>query len=137
MPTCDKLHRLTERDIRLAHYFALDLFWGLGLRLGYLRCFPTPFPIGRRNFARISRSFGDLTRDRQIDDRRQMRRPEGSYSKCASLTFLANADGDARSLQSYILCAITPKFHCFDRPTLWNFIQEIDNKSTTNRNSGV
>ena len=29
-----KLHRLTERDSRLAHYFAL--FWGLGLRLGHL-----------------------------------------------------------------------------------------------------
>ena len=29
----NKLHRLTERDSRLAHYFAL--FWGLGLRLGY------------------------------------------------------------------------------------------------------
>jgi len=30
----DKLHRLTERDSRLAHYFAL--FWGLRLRFGYL-----------------------------------------------------------------------------------------------------
>ena len=30
----NKLHRLTERDSRLAHYFAL--LWGLGLRLGYL-----------------------------------------------------------------------------------------------------
>jgi len=30
----NKLHRLTERDIRLAHYFAL--LCGLGLRLGYL-----------------------------------------------------------------------------------------------------
>jgi len=29
-----KLHRLTERDSRLAHYFAL--LWGLGLLLGYL-----------------------------------------------------------------------------------------------------
>jgi len=29
-----KLHRLTERDSRLAHYFAL--FWGLGLLLGYI-----------------------------------------------------------------------------------------------------
>jgi len=31
-----KLHRfrLTERDSRLTHYFAL--FWGLGLRLGYI-----------------------------------------------------------------------------------------------------
>jgi len=28
----NKLHRLTERDSRLAHYFAL--FWGLGLCLG-------------------------------------------------------------------------------------------------------
>ena len=31
--TENKLHRLTERDSRLEHYFAL--FWGLGLRLGY------------------------------------------------------------------------------------------------------
>jgi len=30
----NKLHRLTERDSRLAHYFAL--FGGLGLLLGYL-----------------------------------------------------------------------------------------------------
>jgi len=30
----NKLHRLTERDSRLAHYFAL--LWGLGPRLGYL-----------------------------------------------------------------------------------------------------
>jgi len=30
----NKLHRLTERDTRLAHYFAL--FRGLGLRLSYL-----------------------------------------------------------------------------------------------------
>ena len=30
----NKLHRLTERDSRLAHYFAL--FWGLGLCLSYL-----------------------------------------------------------------------------------------------------
>jgi len=30
----NKLHRITERDSRLAHYFAL--FWGLGLRLDYL-----------------------------------------------------------------------------------------------------
>jgi len=30
----NKLHRLTERDSKLAHHFAL--FWGLGLRLGYL-----------------------------------------------------------------------------------------------------
>ena len=30
----NKLHRLTETDRRLAHYYAL--FWGLGLRLGYL-----------------------------------------------------------------------------------------------------
>jgi len=29
-----KLHRLTERDSRLAHFFAL--FLGLGLRLGYI-----------------------------------------------------------------------------------------------------
>jgi len=29
-----KLHRLTEQDCRLTHYFAL--LWGLGLRLGYL-----------------------------------------------------------------------------------------------------
>jgi len=28
------MHRLTEQDSRLAHYFAL--FGGLGLRLGYL-----------------------------------------------------------------------------------------------------
>jgi len=32
--TSCSLRRLTERDSRLAHYFAL--FWGLGLRLGYL-----------------------------------------------------------------------------------------------------
>jgi len=32
--TSNKLHRLAERDSRLAHYLAL--FWGLGLRLGYL-----------------------------------------------------------------------------------------------------
>jgi len=31
--TLNKLHRLTERDSRLAQYFAL--FWGLGLHLGY------------------------------------------------------------------------------------------------------
>jgi len=43
----NKLHRLTERNSRLAHYFAL--FWGLELRLGYLvqnqtsySCSPTP-----------------------------------------------------------------------------------------------
>jgi len=30
----NKPHRLTERDSRLAHYFAL--LWGLGLRFGYL-----------------------------------------------------------------------------------------------------
>ena len=30
----NKLHRITERDSRPAHYFAL--FWGLGLPLGYL-----------------------------------------------------------------------------------------------------
>jgi len=34
LPESNKLHRLTERDSRLAHYFAL--FWGLGLRLDYL-----------------------------------------------------------------------------------------------------
>jgi len=30
----NKLHRLTERDSRLAHYF--ELFWGLWLLLEYL-----------------------------------------------------------------------------------------------------
>ena len=30
----NKLHHLTERDSRLAHYFAL--FWCLGLRFGYV-----------------------------------------------------------------------------------------------------
>jgi len=30
----NKLHHLTERDSTFAQYFAL--FWGLGLRLGYL-----------------------------------------------------------------------------------------------------
>jgi len=34
IPDSDKLHRSTERDTRRAHYYAL--FWGLGLRVGYL-----------------------------------------------------------------------------------------------------
>ena len=34
LPTLNKLHRLTEQNSRLVHYFALH--WGLGLRLGYL-----------------------------------------------------------------------------------------------------
>jgi len=45
-------------------------------------------PTGRRNFARISSSFGDLTRDRQTDGRRQTdaaTKTEGSHTKCASL----------------------------------------------------
>ena len=80
----DKLHRLTEQDSRLAHYFALFRGLGLsGLRLGYVATSGATFDVifllgdpdflyGRRNFARISRSFTDLTRDRQTtDDRRQ------------------------------------------------------------------
>jgi len=77
---CNKLHRLTERDSMLAHYFAL--VWGLGLRLGYLATSGAKSDVifllgvpdflqGRRNFACISRIFRDVTRDRQTtDDRR-------------------------------------------------------------------
>ena len=93
--TCkDKLQRLTERDNRLAHYFAL--FWSLGLRLGYLTTFGAKSDVifllsdpdlllGRRNFARISRIFGDLTRDKQTDYRQTTAtETEGSRTKCAS-----------------------------------------------------
>jgi len=41
------------------------------------------FLQGWRNFARISRSFRDLTRDRQTTD--AATKTEGSYTKCASL----------------------------------------------------
>jgi len=88
----NKLHRLTERDSRLAHYFAL--LWGLGLHLSYLATSSAKsdvifllsdpdFSYGRRNFARISRSFRDLTRDTQTDRRGD--ETEGSHTKCASL----------------------------------------------------
>jgi len=64
----NKLHRLTERDSRLAHSFAL--LRGLGLRLGYLATsgakFDVIFLLGdpdflqwQRNFARIMHRFQD------------------------------------------------------------------------------
>jgi len=84
---------LTERENRLAHYFAL--FWGLGLLLGYLATsgaksdvifvFGDPnFLQMRRNFAPILLSFRVLTRDRQTDDRRDDRCIRLLHLHCAS-----------------------------------------------------
>jgi len=39
----NELHRLTERDSRLAHYFAL--LWGLGLLLEYLASSGAKFDV--------------------------------------------------------------------------------------------
>jgi len=85
---------LTERDNRLAHYFAL--FYGLGLLLGYLSTsgaksdviflFGDPdFLQKRRNFAPISLTFRDLPPDRQTDDRRVDRCTRLIHLQCASL----------------------------------------------------
>ena len=88
----NKLHLLTERDSRLAHYFAQ--LWGLELHLGYLAISGAKsdvifllsdpdFSQQRRNFARMSGSFWDLTRDRQTTD--AATETEGSHTKCVSL----------------------------------------------------
>ena len=80
----DKLHGLTEPDSRLAHYFAL--FGGLGPRLGYLATSGVKsdviFLLSDPDFARISRSFGDLTPDRQTDDRHGDRNRKLSHQVC-------------------------------------------------------
>jgi len=71
------LHRLTERDSRLAHFISLNfrdphfgLFWGSGLLLGYLATSNVKsdvrfllsdpdFLLGRLNFASILLSYRD------------------------------------------------------------------------------
>jgi len=83
----NKLHRLTERDSRLAHYFAQ--FWCLGLLLGYSATsgaksdvrFLSATPISHKGD--ISLSFRDLTRDRQTDDRCGDWNRRLSHCKCA------------------------------------------------------
>ena len=81
-----KLHRLTERDSRLAASHAILLRLGYiassGAKSDVIFFLGDPDFLQRRlNFARISRSFRDLTRDRQTDGRRQTRcETEGSHT---------------------------------------------------------
>jgi len=67
MKTIDinKLHRLTERDSMLAHYFAL--FWGLGYlatfgvkSLTLYSCSPTPISYRGNEIPRVSRVVFDI-----------------------------------------------------------------------------
>jgi len=77
----NKLHRLTERDSRLTHYFVL--FWGLWLLLGYLATsgaksdviFLLSDPISYKDdeISRPSRLVFEIWRR---TDRRQTRRPK-------------------------------------------------------------
>ena len=79
----DKISRLSRLVIEIPFWAILGVFGVLGV-FSYLRCkmwrhilaFRPDFLSGRQNFARISRSFGDLTRDRQTTYRRQTRRPK-------------------------------------------------------------
>ena len=55
------------------------------------------FLQGRRNFAPISLSFRDLTRDRQTDDRRDDRNRMLSQCKCAESVIMSRRIGLART----------------------------------------
>ena len=56
----NKLHRLTERDSRFAHYFAL--FGGLGLRLGYLATYGAKSDVIFLLSDPLSYSGGEISR---------------------------------------------------------------------------
>jgi len=110
----NKLHRLTERDSRLAHYFAL--LWGWGLLLGYFSGAKSDIIFllsnpdylqGRWNFASISRSFRYLTRDRQTTDD-SATKTEGSHTAS-----LINTESELGGCGH----AAFPKF-CVHRPTI-------------------
>ena len=106
----NKLHRLTERDSRLAHYFGV---WGC---LGYLPTSSAKYDViflldnpdflwRQRNFARISCCFWDLTRDRQtIDDRQQMADNSKSSLVLPFCYRLPRVDPDKGPLNGFYCC---------------------------------